>query len=39
MHKPSSRGVPVGFFNRKELAMADETQNAVAGVETATQGE
>ena len=40
MHKPSSRGVPVGFFNRKELAMADETQNApVAGVQTATQGE
>jgi hypothetical protein len=28
----------VGFFNRKELAMADETQNApVAGAQTATQ--
>lgn len=38
MYKPSSRGVPVGFFNRKELAMADETQNApVAGAQTATQ--
>lgn len=36
--KHSSRGVPVGFFDRKEPIMADETQNApVAGVETATQ--
>ena len=37
MHKPSSRGVPVGFFNRKELAMADETNTSVAGTENATQ--
>ena len=36
--KPSSRGVSVGFFDRKEPIMADETQNApVAGAETATQ--
>ena len=39
MHKPSSRGVPVGFFNRKEPIMADETQNVVASAEIATQGE
>ena len=40
MHKPSSRGVPVGFFNRKEPIMADETTQTapVAGVqENATQ--
>ena len=35
--QPSSRGVPVGFFNRKELAMADETNTPVAGTENATQ--
>lgn len=37
MHKPCSRGVPVGFFNRKEPIMADETNTTVAGVENATQ--
>ena len=37
MHKPSSRGVPVGFFNRKEPIMADETNTPVAGTENATQ--
>ena len=35
--KHSSRGVPVGFFDRKEPIMADETNTTVAGVENATQ--
>ena len=35
--QPSSRGVPVGFFNRKEPIMADETNTTVAGTENATQ--
>ena len=37
MQKPSSRGVPVGCFNRKEPIMADETNTPVAGTENATQ--
>ena len=37
MYKPCSRGAPVGFFNRKEPIMADETNTTVAGVENATQ--
>lgn len=37
MYKPSSRGVPAGFFDRKELAMANETQNTVAGVTATTE--
>lgn len=37
MYKPCSQGVPVGFFNRKEPIMADETNTTVAGVENATQ--
>ena len=35
MHSP--RGVPVGFFDRKEPIMADETNTPVAGVQTATE--